>query len=107
MRLLAQLRTNCIYQLRFPMPNTIRFHRVLTASPEKVYKAFPDPDAKANWLPPNGFAGKVHEMNAKVAGGYRMSFTSFTTGKSHDPLPPLSESCGLLQTAIIAVPTVR
>ena len=65
------------------MPNTIRFHRVLTAPPEKVYKAFLDPDAMAKWLPPNGFTGKVHEMNAQVAGGYRMSFTNFTTGKSH------------------------
>jgi uncharacterized protein YndB with AHSA1/START domain len=65
------------------MPNTIRFHRVLTAPPEKVYKAFLDPDAMAKWLPPNGFTGKVHEINAQVAGGYRMSFTNFTTGKSH------------------------
>ncbi len=65
------------------MPSTIHFHRVLTAPPEKVYKAFLDPDAMAKWLPPNGFTGKVHEMNAQVAGGYRMSFTNFTTGKSH------------------------
>jgi uncharacterized protein YndB with AHSA1/START domain len=65
------------------MPNTVRFHRVLTAPPEKVYKAFLDPDAMAKWLPPNGFTGKVHEMNPQVAGGYRMSFTNFTTGKSH------------------------
>ena len=61
------------------MPNTVRFHRVLTAPPEKVYKA----DAMAKWLPPNGFTGKVHEMSAQVGGGYRMSFTNFTTGKSH------------------------
>ena len=65
------------------MPNTVRFHRVLAAPPEKVYKAFLDPDAMAKWLPPNGFTGKVHEMNAQVGGGYRMSFTNFTTGKSH------------------------
>ena len=65
------------------MPNTVRFHRVLTAPPEKVYRAFLDPDAMAKWLPPNGFTGKVHEMNAQVGGGYRMSFTNFTTGKSH------------------------
>lgn len=65
------------------MPNTIRFHRVLAAPPEKVYKAFLNPDAMAKWLPPNGFTGKVHEMNAQVAGGYRMSFTNFSTGKSH------------------------
>ncbi len=65
------------------MPSTVRFHRVLAAPPEKVYKAFLDPDAIAKWLPPNGFTGKVHEMNAQVAGGYRMSFTNFSTGKSH------------------------
>lgn len=65
------------------MPSTVRFHRVLAAPPEKVYKAFLDPDAMAKWLPPNGFTGKVHEMNAQVGGGYRMSFTNFTTGKSH------------------------
>ncbi len=65
------------------MPNTVRFHRVLTAPPEKVYKAFLDPDAKAKWLPPNGFTGKVHEIDARVGGKYRMSFTNFTTGNSH------------------------
>ena len=65
------------------MPSTVRLHRVLAAPPEKVYKAFIDPDAKAKWLPPNGFTGNVHEMNAQVGGGYRMSFTNFTTGKSH------------------------
>lgn len=65
------------------MPNTVRFHRVLTAPPDKVYKAFLDPDAKAKWLPPNGFTGKVHEIDARVGGKYRMSFTNFTTGNSH------------------------
>src|SRR5437764_5163823 len=65
------------------MPNTVRFHRVLLAAAEKVYKAFIDPDAMAKWLPPNGFTGKVHEMDARVGGGYRMSFTNFGTGKSH------------------------
>ena len=65
------------------MPNTIRLHRVLRATPERVYRAFTDADAMAKWLPPNGFTGKVHEMNAKVGGTYRMSFTNFTTGKSH------------------------
>ena len=64
------------------MPNTIRLHRVLTAPPEKVYRAFIDPDAMARWLPPHGFTGKVHEMDARVGGSYRMSFTNFTTGKS-------------------------
>jgi uncharacterized protein YndB with AHSA1/START domain len=65
------------------MPNTVRLHRVLRAAPEKVYRAFIDPDAMAKWLPPNGFTGRVHQMDAKVGGKYRMSFTNFTTGKSH------------------------
>ena len=65
------------------MPNTIRLHRVLTAKPEQVYKAFLDPDAMVKWLPPNGFTGKVHQMDARVGGGHRMSFTNFTSGKSH------------------------
>ena len=63
--------------------NTVRLHRVLRASPEKVYRAFLDPGALAKWLPPNGFTCKVHEMNAKVGGTFKMSFTNFTTGKSH------------------------
>jgi uncharacterized protein YndB with AHSA1/START domain len=63
--------------------NTVRFHRVLRATPERIYRAFLDADAMTKWLPPNGFTGKVHEMDAKVGGSYRMSFTNFTTGKSH------------------------
>ena len=63
--------------------NTVRFHRVLKAPPERVYRAFLDADAMAKWLPPNGFTGKVHHIDAKVGGGYTMSFTNFTTGKSH------------------------
>jgi uncharacterized protein YndB with AHSA1/START domain len=63
--------------------NTVRLHRVLRATPERVYRAFLDADALAKWLPPNGFTGKVHRFDAKVGGGYRMSFTNFTTGKSH------------------------
>jgi uncharacterized protein YndB with AHSA1/START domain len=63
--------------------NTIRLHRVVRATPERVYKAFIDPAAMCKWLPPNGFTGVVHEMNAKVGGTYRMSFTNFTSGKSH------------------------
>ena len=63
--------------------NTVRLHRVLKATPERVYRAFLDPDAMAKWLPPNGFTGKVHHLDAKVGGGYKMSFTNFTTGKSH------------------------
>ncbi len=62
--------------------NTVRLHRVLTAKPEKVYRAFLDPDALARWLPPNGYTGKVHHMDAKVGGTYKMSFTNFTTGTS-------------------------
>jgi uncharacterized protein YndB with AHSA1/START domain len=65
------------------MPSTIRLHRVLRATPERVYRAFLDPDAMAKWLPPNGFTGKVHEMNAKVGGSYKMSFTNFNTGTRH------------------------
>jgi len=65
------------------MANTVRFHRVLRAAPEKVYRAFLDPDAMAKWLPPNGFTGKVHHMDAKVGGTYKMSFTNFGTGRSH------------------------
>ena len=63
--------------------NTIRLHRVLRATPEKIYRAFLDADAMAKWLPPNGFTGKVHQINVKVGGVYKMSFTNFTTGKSH------------------------
>jgi len=63
--------------------NTVRFHRVLCASPEKIYRAFLDADARAKWLPPNGFTGRVHHLDAKVGGTYRMSFTNFTTGNSH------------------------
>ena len=63
--------------------NTVRLHRVLRAPPERVYRAFLDPDAMAKWLPPNGFTGKVHHMDAKVGGSHRMSFTNFTTGQSH------------------------
>lgn len=65
------------------MPSTIRLHRVLRAAPERVYRAFLDPDAMVKWLPPNGFTGKVHHIDAKVGGTVKMSFTNFTTGKSH------------------------
>ena len=63
--------------------NTVRLHRVLLATPERIYRAFLDPDAMAKWLPPNGFTGKVHQLDAKVGGTYKMSFTNFTTGTSH------------------------
>jgi uncharacterized protein YndB with AHSA1/START domain len=65
------------------MPNTVRFHRVLRATPEKVYRAFLDADAMAKWLPPNGFTGKVHQLDARVGGTYKMSFTNFSSGRSH------------------------
>ncbi len=63
--------------------NTVRLHRVIAAKPDKVYRAFVDPAAMARWLPPKGFTGTVHEMNPVVGGAHRMSFTNFTTGKSH------------------------
>jgi uncharacterized protein YndB with AHSA1/START domain len=65
------------------MPSTIKLHRVFRAPPARVYKAFLDADAMAKWLPPNGFTGKVHHADAKVGGTYKMSFTNFTSGKSH------------------------
>lgn len=63
--------------------NTVRLHRVIKATPERVYRAFLDADALSKWLPPNGFTGKVHHLEAKLGGIYRMSFTNFTTGHSH------------------------
>ena len=63
--------------------NTIRLHRVLRTTPEKIYRAFLDSDALTKWLPPNGFICKVHHLDAKAGGNYKMSFTNFTTGKSH------------------------
>lgn len=65
------------------MSNTVRLHRVLRAPPERVYRAFLDADAKAKWLPPNGFTGKVHHLDARVGGSYKMSFTHFSSGQSH------------------------
>lgn len=62
---------------------TVRLHRVLKAPPARVYKAFIDPQAMVKWLPPHGFTGEVHRMDAKVGGGYRMSFTNFGTGQTH------------------------
>jgi uncharacterized protein YndB with AHSA1/START domain len=63
--------------------STVRFHRVLRATPERIYRAFLEADAMAKWLPPNGFTGKVHQLDAKVGGTYKMSFTNFSTGRSH------------------------
>ena len=65
------------------MPNTVRLHRVLTAKPDKIYRAFLDADAMARWLPPNGFTGKVYHLDPKVGGRFKMSFTNFTSGNSH------------------------
>jgi uncharacterized protein YndB with AHSA1/START domain len=65
------------------MPNTVRLHRVLATSPEKVYRAFLEADALAKWLPPNGFACTVHHLKPEVGGTFKMSFRNFTTGKSH------------------------
>jgi uncharacterized protein YndB with AHSA1/START domain len=63
--------------------NTVRLHRVLRTPADRLYRAFLDPDGMAKWLPPHGFTGKVHQMDARVGGGYRMSFTNFGTGTSH------------------------
>lgn len=63
--------------------NTVQLQRVLRTTPERIYRAFLDADALAKWLPPNGFTGKVHHLDAKVGGTYKMSFTNFTTGHSH------------------------
>lgn len=65
------------------MPGTVKLHRVLKAPPERVYRAFLDPDAMVKWLPPHGFTGKIHSMNPMVGGGYKMSFTNFGTGSTH------------------------
>jgi uncharacterized protein YndB with AHSA1/START domain len=65
------------------MPNTVQFHRVLRATPERVYRAFLDADALVKWLPPNGFTARMHHQDARTGGSYKMSFTNFTTGKSH------------------------
>ena len=65
------------------MPSTIRLHRVFKTTPERLYKAFINPEAMVKWLPPNGFTGKVDKMDARVGGSYHMSFTNFTTGSSH------------------------
>ncbi len=64
------------------MPNTVQLHRVLKATPERVYRAFLDPEAMVKWLPPHGFTAKMHHMDARVGGTYKMSFTNFSSGKS-------------------------
>jgi uncharacterized protein YndB with AHSA1/START domain len=81
--------------------NTIRVHRVLRATPEKVYRAFLDPDAMTKWLPPNGFTGKVHQLDARVGGTHRMSFTNFTTGA----IPSAGNTSSSCRTSAFATPT--
>src|SRR5512146_3296059 len=66
-----------------PMPNTVRLHRVLATRPEKIYRAFLEPDAMAKWIPPHGFTCTVHQLETKVGGSHRMSFRNFTTGLGH------------------------
>jgi uncharacterized protein YndB with AHSA1/START domain len=66
-----------------PAPGTVQLHRVFRCPPERLYRAFLDPDAMVKWLPPYGFTGKIHRMDARVGGGYHMSFTNFGTGHSH------------------------
>src|SRR5215472_17170759 len=73
----------CFARYSHVSTNTVRLHRILHASPEKVYRAFIDRDAMVKWLPPNGFTGKVHHLEAKVGGTYKMSFTNFTSGHTH------------------------
>ena len=65
------------------MPNIVRLHRALATTPDRVYRAFLEPDAMAKWLPPNGFACTVHQLDARVGGSHKMSFRNFTTGHSH------------------------
>ncbi len=65
------------------MPNTVRLHRVLRSTPDRIYRAFLDADAMAKWLPPNGFTGKVHSIDPTIGGSYKMSFTNHSNGQSH------------------------
>jgi uncharacterized protein YndB with AHSA1/START domain len=76
-------RPDILEELPMSATGTVRLHRVLKAPPQRVYKAFLDPEAMAKWLPPHGFTGKVHQLDARVGGSYKMSFTNFSTGKSH------------------------
>ena len=75
------------------MPHTVKFQRVFRAPAERVFRAFIDPDAMAKWLPPHGFTGRVHEMDARVGGGYRMSFTNLGNGQSHSLAAPFWSCC--------------
>src|SRR5712672_1844670 len=79
----ARLAIERILSPELKMPNTVRLHRVLRAPAERIYRAFLNAEALAKWLPPNGFTGKVHHLDAKVGGTFKMSFTNFTNQKSH------------------------
>jgi len=85
LQLVRQVQVRAVLFFREPImsTNTVKLHRVIRATPERIYRAFLDADAMAKWLPPNGFTGKVHHMDAKVGGSYKMSFTNFTTGHGH------------------------
>jgi uncharacterized protein YndB with AHSA1/START domain len=80
---MCNLKGEAIMSTTTTTTHTIQLHRVLRATPERIYHAFLDADALVKWLPPNGFTGKMHQMDAKVGGTYKMSFTNFTSGKSH------------------------
>src|SRR5262245_35750086 len=80
---MGRSKTDSAHSKGATMPHSVQFHRVLRAAPEKVYRAFLDAHAMVKWLPPNGFTGKVHHVDAKVGGTYRMTFTNFTSGRSH------------------------
>jgi uncharacterized protein YndB with AHSA1/START domain len=77
------MRDVLLFQETIMPTNSVKLHRVIRSTPERIYRAFLDADALAKWLPPNGFTGKVHQLDAKVGGSYRMSFTNFTTGHGH------------------------
>ena len=86
---------------------TVRLHRVLRAGPEKIYRAFLDPDAMGKWLPPNGFTGKVHHIDAKVGGTYQMSFTNFTTGTATTSVDTFLNWCHMNAFATRTNSTIR
>src|SRR5204863_4178095 len=80
---MGHLKGSAVMSAAATTTNTTRLHRVLRSTPERIYRAFLDADAMAKWLPPNGFTGKVHHLDARIGGTHRMSFTNFSTGKSH------------------------
>jgi uncharacterized protein YndB with AHSA1/START domain len=90
-----------------PNTHTVRLHRVLRSTPERVYRAFLDADAMVKWLPPNGFTGKMHHLDAKVGGTFKMSFTNFTTGKSHSFGGSYLELTHISASVILMSSTIR